>query len=203
MKDMFGNMGSHKETAAAEEEEEPKGFMSGNVKVFSTSTEDKGEGPPRSSGQHTNAVEVESIEAEIASNTKDSGTTTTHWQGEEEGQPSQQSSSSSEDMFSNAWEGGPEPAPTSDNNNAFKAESNVLLQKAHQLLSQNPDIRAVVTRVQSSPHVREAVQDCWGNPAESGRYLDNPVVGPVLREPKEAVCISVGAEYIRGRWWWS
>ena len=199
LKDMFSNMGGgKKEKAEVAKEDEPRGFKSGNVEVFSSN--DDGEWPPSSNGrsrQQQQAVEVEIIDAETMEETT--------WQEEEDGDeygnsPSNQSPS--EETFSNAWKGGSEPASsstfetsngaTSDNanNNSGIMNDDAMIQRAQQLLTSNPEIRAIVAKAQSNPRVREAVQECMGNPAAfAGWYLEDPVVGPVLKELKECILL--------------
>ena len=196
---MFSNMGGgKKEKAEVAKEDEPRGFKSGNVEVFSSN--DDGEWPPSSNGrsrQQQQAVEVEIIDAETMEETT--------WQEEEDGDeygnsPSNQSPS--EETFSNAWKGGSEPASsstfetsngaTSDNanNNSGIMNDDAMIQRAQQLLTSNPEIRAIVAKAQSNPRVREAVQECMGNPAAfAGWYLEDPVVGPVLKELKECILL--------------
>jgi len=188
LKDMFRNVGGKK--GAAVEEPEPPGFKSGNVEVLTTPNNEGGRWPSKSNEQpRTNAVEVEIIDAEAPS-----GATISDWQRGVESWPTPPSPSNR--RASNASAENSAASTTNahtfcDNTDNYKSvlPSNhhdvALLQKAKLLLSQSPELRALVTMAQSEPRVREAVRECQGDPRGFGRYLVDPVAGPVLRELKE------------------
>lgn len=192
-----------------EEEEEPQGFKSGNVEVFSS--DDSSDAPRRRDEKWQYAVEVEIIDAEMEDMEDDDD-----WRQEENVIKIPQQQPSSAERFSNAWKGGPKSAapPASSttfpvNGNSSEAASPVQLtadesnrastsafDKAQELLTNDPEIPAIVTRAQSNPNVqryevdklREAVRQCEGDPTAFGQYWNDPVVGPILKELKE--CIS-------------
>ncbi|KAL9178995.1 hypothetical protein ACHAXT_011968 [Thalassiosira profunda] len=186
LKDMFGRAGGKKDGEAPEEE--PAGFKSGNVEVFSA---DQGSG--RELGNKwKDAMEVEIIDAETVEESDD-------WDdGVEEADANYQPSSA--ERFSNAWRGGPQSessayfahANGSDQfagsaNGNVDAAANRAIERAQELLSSSAELRAAVARAQSDPRVRDAVQECMGNPVSFGRYLDDPSIGPILTELKECI----------------
>ena len=65
--------------------------------------------------------------------------------------------------------------------------ANDAMAMAKQLLSINPDILAIVTKAQFNPKMREAVNECMGNPSLFGLYLNDPDVGPILDELKQCL----------------
>ena len=210
LKDMFSNMnsdGSGKK-GAEKKVEKPKGFKSGNVEVFSSTDN---EWPPKDISRQQNerlqqALEVEIIDAEME--------TTEDWQFEEEDDINQSSSPqpSTFDTFSNAWKGGPKSSSSftangggsnevdtvsynnivEDNTNGsgMTTDDTVIIQKAQQLLTSNPEIRAIVTRAQSNSKIREAVRECMDNPSSFGQYLNDAEVGPILNELRDCILIN-------------
>lgn len=203
LKDMFNNMGNNKKKDKEDDDErevfteESAGFKSGNVEVFST--EDDDDAPKKGWGQ--NAFEVEIIDAEM-------------WTGEEEEEEElPPSSSSSAGGFSNdAWMGGAGSTDTTSSytsSNGFShdasnnigqdhesytaaaatAEDQQTIQRAQHLLANSQKVRLLVAQAQSNPKIRRAVQECIGNPAMFGRYLDDEEVGPLLKELKECILV--------------
>jgi len=196
LKDMFSNKGNKKEDDDAPKKviiDEPRGFKSGNVEVFSSNDND-------STPKDQSFIEVEIIDAEM--DTEDD------WDEEEEEKDIPQTAA---DRFSNAWKGGPKTTPpspsfftnigdaptttsshdtTNGSSNGKTIDDDAIIQEAQHLLSTNAGIRAIVTRAQSNPKIQEAVQECMDDPSSFGVYLNDPDVGPMLQDLKE-LCLSL------------
>jgi hypothetical protein len=199
---MFNNMVTNKKKDKEEDDErevfteESNGFKSGNVEVYST--EDDDDAPRKGLGQ--NAFEVEIIDAAM-------------WTGEEEEEEEMPPSSSSAGGFSNnAWMGSVGSTDTTTSytsSNGFShdasnnlvqdhesytatvatAEDHKTIQRAQHLLTSSQKVRLLVAQAQSNPKIRRAVQECIGNPALFGRYLDEEEMGPLLNELMECTLV--------------
>jgi hypothetical protein len=176
------------------ENEEPKGFKSGNVEVLPSDNSDVGMWSPLNNivGSPIDEIRQQAVVVEIidakqriksSRNVKDEDLPTS--------QPSAE-------FLPNAWKGGPEAAAsTFKDKSATRSKtssphtdiaSNEAMQKAKYLLATNPDLRAIVTKAHTSPKLREAVKECIGNPSAFGLYLNDSDIGPILNELKQ--CIS-------------
>lgn len=61
-----------------------------------------------------------------------------------------------------------------------------MMKTAQQAMS-NPKVRAVMDKAQKDPKVMMAVQECMGNPMAMTKYMNDPDVGPILKELQEAM----------------
>ncbi|KAL7461963.1 hypothetical protein ACHAXS_002370 [Conticribra weissflogii] len=60
------------------------------------------------------------------------------------------------------------------------------MKKAQEAMN-NPKVRAVMAKAQQNPKVMKAVQESMGNPMAMAKYMNDPDVGPILRELQEAM----------------
>ena len=67
--------------------------------------------------------------------------------------------------------------------NPFMADA---MKKAQEAM-QNPKTRAVIEKAQKNPKVMAAVQECMGNPMAMAKYMNDPEVGPIIKELQEAM----------------
>lgn len=67
--------------------------------------------------------------------------------------------------------------------NPFMADA---MKKAQEAM-QNPKTRAVIEKAQKNPKVMAAVQECMGNPMAMGKYMNDPEVGPIIKELQDAM----------------
>jgi hypothetical protein len=186
---MFNNIGNKKKK---EKKEEPIGFTSGNVEVFSTNDNIGG----RYQQDGKKVVEVEII---TTSKRKVQYATSGQFEYEDEEEDQFQSSPTYADVFENAWKGGPESfASTSTGNKRRRRSGDVrtgtstmnddtIQQRARELLLTNSKIQEIVFRAQSNDKLQTAVLDCVGNPTLFGRYMNDPNVGPILKELKNCI----------------
>lgn len=206
LRDMFSNIGSKNDEAESSEKDEPIGFKSGNVEVLTAEE-----------GRRRRQQELEFIDAEVAEDDKDSGSSWQDDRNDEEDLPPQ----SFHEAFSAAWKGGPESAPPSsspftvnggsnssgatpnnnsnaegitdsnNNNGANTMLNDPIIQKAQHLLATNSKIRSILSQAQANAEVRdllgEAIRECSDNPIEFGRYLEDEDVGPILNELRECL----------------
>ena len=61
-----------------------------------------------------------------------------------------------------------------------------MMKTAQQAMS-NPRVRAVMEKAQKNPKVMMAVQECMSNPMAMTKYMNDPDVGPILKELQEAM----------------
>jgi hypothetical protein len=192
---MFSNIGNKKKN---DKKEVPIGFTSGNVEVFPTSEYIGG----RYQQDGKKVVEVEII---TKSKRKVQYATSGQFENEDEEEDQFQSSPTSAEVFENAWKGGPESfASTSTGNKrrrrrrsgdvrtgtsgkAPSTNDESIQQKARELLLTNPKIQEIVFRAQSNDKLQNALLDCVGNPILFGRYMNDPNVGPILKELKNCI----------------
>jgi hypothetical protein len=188
---MFNNIGNKKKN---DKKEEPIGFTSGNVEVFSTN--DNIGGRYQQDGKKV-------VEVEIITTSKRKVQYATSGQFEYEDEDQFQSSPTSAEVFENAWKGGPESfASTSTGNKRRRRSGDVrtgtsgkapttndesIQQKARELLLTNSKIQEIVFRAQSNVNLQNALLDCVGNPILFGRYMNDPNVGPILKELKNCI----------------
>ena len=59
--------------------------------------------------------------------------------------------------------------------------------EAAQKAMSNPKVQAVMAKAQKNPKVMKAVQESMGNPANMMKYMNDPEVGPILKELQEAM----------------
>jgi hypothetical protein len=104
-------------------------------------------------------------------------------------------------VFENAWKGGPESYASTSTGNKRRQRSGdtrkfpagttindeIIQQRARELLSTNSKIQEIVIRAQSNDKLQNAVLDCVGDPALFGRYMNDPNVGPILKELKNCI----------------
>jgi hypothetical protein len=194
---MFSNIGNKKKN---NKKDEPKGFTSGNVEVFSTN--DNIGGRYQQDGMQQKVVEVEII---TTSKRKVQSEAPGQFDYDEEEGDQFQPLPTSAEVFENAWKGGPESfASTSTGNRRQRRSGDVRIfptsttattiinddtiqQKARELLLTNSKIQEIVYRAQSNDKLQNAVLDCKGNPALFGRYMNDPNVGPILKELKNCI----------------
>ncbi|KAL7427068.1 hypothetical protein ACHAXH_000534 [Discostella pseudostelligera] len=198
-KDMFSSTKWGGDKKKEVEKEEPKGFKSGNVEVLLSDNSDDGIWSPVNKVVGTpidkirqQALVVEIIDAEQRiKSSRD-------MQDEDDIIRDAPISQPGAEFLPNAWKGGPEAvASTFQDKRATKSNtttsqtntsSNSVMQKANNILTTNPDIRAIVAKAQTNPKLRQAVNECMGNPFSFGLYLNDPDIGPILNELKQ--CIS-------------
>ncbi|KAL7487106.1 hypothetical protein ACHAW6_012708 [Cyclotella cf. meneghiniana] len=60
------------------------------------------------------------------------------------------------------------------------------MKKAQEAMS-NPKTRAVIEKAQKNPKVMAAVQECMGNPMAMAKYMNDPEVGPIIKELQDAL----------------
>jgi hypothetical protein len=197
LRDMFRNIkpgGDRKDNA---NKEEPRGYKSGNVEVLPSSDNggrpsSSGAGRYQQDGMRQQALEVEIIDAKRKIKTTD-------WQFEDD-----VDIASSAEMFENARKGGPASAASSTftTNNERSGEASTSRTdtadgdgsmddaaqgRARELLATNPEILNIVIRAQLNGKLRKAVHDCMGDPKSFGRFWDDPIVGPILKELKSCI----------------
>ena len=61
-----------------------------------------------------------------------------------------------------------------------------MMKKAQEAM-QNPKTRAVIEKAQKNPKVMAAVQECMGNPMAMAKYMNDPEVGPIIKELQDAM----------------
>jgi len=115
-------------------------------------------------------------------------------------QQQQQQQPSANDLFSNAWTGGPKPGAANGVAEGASAAATIdheeMARRARGLLSRNPEIRAIVARARLDPRLHEAVRECEGDPSAFGKYLEDSNsegegggggLAPVLRELRDCI----------------
>lgn len=60
------------------------------------------------------------------------------------------------------------------------------MKKAQEAM-QNPKTRAVIEKAQKNPKVMAAVQECMSNPMAMAKYMNDPEVGPIIKELQDAM----------------
>ena len=96
-------------------------------------------------------------------------------------------------MFTNAWKGGPQSKwtqPVTANGShdfAEEADMSDVIQRAQELLADDPKLRYMATIAQSNPKVKKAVEACMGNPSAFGQYLADPEIGPILEAMRKSI----------------
>jgi len=60
------------------------------------------------------------------------------------------------------------------------------MKKAQEAM-QNPKTRAIIEKAQKNPKVMAAVQECMGNPMAMAKYMNDPEVGPIIKELQDAM----------------
>jgi hypothetical protein len=194
---MFSNIGNKKKK---DKKEEPRGFTSGNVEVFPTNEYIGGR--YQQDGMHQKVVEVEII---TTSKRKVQSEAPGQFDYDNDGEDQFQPLPTSAKVFENAWKGGPESyASTSTGNKQQRRSGDVrtfptgtpattiinddtIQQKARELLLTNSKIQEIVYRAQSNDKLQNAVLDCKGDPVLFGRYMNDPNVGPILKELKNCI----------------
>lgn len=61
-----------------------------------------------------------------------------------------------------------------------------MMKKAQEAM-QNPKVMAVIAKAQKNPKVMAAVQECMGNPMKMAQYMNDPEVGPIMKELQDAM----------------
>mmetsp|Transcript_26756 Transcript_26756/g.43501 ORF Transcript_26756/g.43501 Transcript_26756/m.43501 type:complete len:98 (-) Transcript_26756:3-296(-) len=96
-------------------------------------------------------------------------------------------------MFTNAWKRGPQSKwtqPVTANGShdfAEEADMSDVIQRAQELLADDPKLRYMATIAQSNPKVKKAVEACMGNPSAFGQYLADPEIGPILEAMRKSI----------------
>eukprot|EP00970_Alexandrium_tamarense_P015194 scaffold4795_cov185-Alexandrium_tamarense.AAC.8 len=188
LRDLFKNMRAPEKksetTDSAAKAKDNVKYKGEAIEVISDDDDDE-EWSPLSASK-TAAQNIQVIDAEVENGQQ--------WTAEEEKE--------TYETYSEAWRGGPKskPAEVPEFATSFQSGDNrnvngdsgeqesvpFAIQRAQELLA-NPQIRAIVARAQSNPKVREAVADCMGDARKFGQFLEDPEVGPILRELKECI----------------
>lgn len=93
------------------------------------------------------------------------------------------------DMFKNiggGGMGGGNPFGGAGGNPFGGAGMDDMMKQAQEAMK-NPKVMAVIAKAQKNPKVMQAVQESMGNPAKMMSYMNDPDIGPIMRELQEAM----------------
>jgi hypothetical protein len=195
-KDMFSSTKWGGEKKKAAENEEPKGFKSGNVEVFPSDTNDDGLRSPLNSvvGTPIDEIRQQAVVVEIIDAKQRIKSSRDVQDKDGEGIRDSRIPQTSAAFPSDAWKGGPSAAAaasttskTSSLPNTNNIASNDAMEKAKNLLASDPATRELVSKAQTNPKLREALIKCRDNPSAFGNYLNDADIGPILNELKQCI----------------